>query len=214
MTTDGTNETTLPYSSYPYFSPLGTYVALISGNTISIVRRSDNTQVYSFSPTTESITELDWGPAEDKLVYLLSSKDLYIINVNGDGNIKIASSIENIAWEFGNRIVSIGTVGSDWGGRIYNATNLEELFFNPNLKGGELSISKINTDEVVYRGDSINQINIASGGTSPVVLIDRNDLWNIHLSPDGQKIVASGNSITGEQIWLINIDGSSSIQLK
>ena len=104
MDTNGNNETTLPYNNYPYFSPLGTYVALISGETISIVRRADNTQVYSFSPTIESISELDWGPDEGELVYMKNRGGINVVNVDGTGDLNIAASGEVMSWKYGERI--------------------------------------------------------------------------------------------------------------
>src|SRR3989339_1042753 len=58
MTIDGTQETKLPYTSYPYYSPKGTYVAFVSGSNISIVRRSDNQTIYNFLIPTENISWL------------------------------------------------------------------------------------------------------------------------------------------------------------
>jgi len=218
MSTEGTNETTLPYTSYPYFSPLGTYVALISGETISIVRRADNVRAYSFSPTTESISELDWGPDEGKLVYVVSVSgpdELYIINLDGTGRVLISSNYAGDAnWRFGDKILFSG---GNYGGyakiMTADANNVNNIVIFENAIGGDITRS---STEAIFRGNTgIEHINVTgSPSVYSTTLIARNDLWNIHLSPDGQKIVASGNNITGEQIWLINTNGSNLTQLK
>jgi hypothetical protein len=107
MDTDGNNEITLPYNSYPFYSPKGTYVALISGETISIIRRSDNNKVYDFSPTTGSISLIDWGPNDDKLAFMInSSGHLFVVNVDGS-NLKEIAAIDAIefSWKHNAKIL-------------------------------------------------------------------------------------------------------------
>jgi len=213
MSTEGTNETTLPYTSYPYFSPLGTYVALISGETISIVRRSDNTQVHSFSPTTESISELDWGPDEGKLVYITENENVYTVNIDSTSSRLLTSECSDVSWKHGDKIVYV-TSRSDIYGRIttWNNAGETESIYNQ-ARGLEPAISPLNTLEVFYRSESnIEKININNVENVPEVLFRNFEYVNMRLSPDSQKIVAGKTLQSG--IWLINIDGSNLAQLK
>ena len=213
MSTEGTNETTLPYTSYPYFSPLGTYVALISGETISIVRRADNTQVHSFSPTTESISELDWGTNDDKIVFRTNKDVVYISNINGSSMERIHQKGYSMAWGYGSKIIVDGSpevVAID-------SSSYSEAVEYLKVEGGEFNISPAATNEVVYRSayeEGIKKFHLTSPEADPIILIARNDLWGIHVSLDGQKIVAHGDNIYGQEIWIININGSNLTQLK
>jgi len=213
MSTEGTNETTLPYTSYPYFSPLGTYVALISGETISIVRRADNTQVHSFSPTTESISELDWGPDEGKLVFLTNNENLYVVNTDSTNSRLLTSECSDISWKHGNKIVYV-TSRSDIYGRIttWNNAGETESIYNQ-ARGLEPTISALNTLEVFYRNESnVEKININNVDNVPEVLFRNFAYVNMKLSPDSQKILAGKTLQSG--VWIVNIDGSNLTQLK
>ena len=213
MSTEGTNETTLPYTSYPYFSPLGTYVALISGETISIVRRLNNVQTYSFSPTTESISELDWGPDEGKLVFLTNNENLYVVNTDSTNSRLLTSECSDISWKHGNKIVYV-TSRSDIYGRIttWNNAGETESIYNQ-ARGLEPTISALNTLEVFYRNESnVEKININNVDNVPEVLFRNFAYVNMKLSPDSQKILAGKTLQSG--VWIVNIDGSNLTQLK
>lgn len=212
MDTDGKNEVALSYNSYPYYSPKGIYTALISGETISIYKRADNSKIYSFVPTTENISSLDWGPDEDSLVFRTSKGAIYISNINGGNIALIKNNGYSIAWRYRDKII----IDSIPGVVSVNSSNFSNIIGYPNVSGGEFNISPT-TNEAIYRSaynEGIKKFNLASSEAIPTILINRNDLWNIHVSPDGQEIIASGNNIVGEQIWLINIDGTGLKQLK
>lgn len=212
MDIDGNNETILPYSSYPYFSPKGTYAALISGETISIYKRSDNSKVYEFSPTTEGIRQLDWGPEEDRLVYLKNKGDINIININGSNDFNIATSGESVSWKYGNKIVfeyleggatPLGVINYDGTDRI----NIwSESVSTPN-------ISSISTNEV-YGGHSTGygytDINLPT--PKFFLKIGGFDGYLPRLSPTADKITYGAFRKNG--IWLININGTNLKQLK
>lgn len=224
MDTDGNNETSLPYNSYPYFSPKGTYVALITlegssnsnvamnnGNTISIIRRSDNAKVYEFSPTTESISMLDWGPDEDKLVYLKNHGDINIIKTNGSQDFNIAISGESVSWKYGDNIAF---------------QYLDGLY----------------TPLAIIRYDGVSRINISTEGVSSPCIsnIETNKIYGDHATEyghtdinqtppkynklfdtfNGSNPMANFNnnkivySNYGGGVWIINIDGTNIKQLK
>ena len=213
MSTEGTNETTLPYTSYPYFSPLGTYVALISGETISIVRRLNNVQTYSFSPTTESISELDWGPDEGKLVYLKNRGGINVINVDGTGDLNIAVSGEAITWKYGGKVVFnysddlyTYTAVINHDGTIRQNIIRENRVVDP-------QISRVVSNEVFgTQGWAFGYIDINLGSPQYIQLISDFRGYKPRLSLGANKITYGKFGETG--IWLSNIDGSNLIQLK
>ena len=212
MTTDGINETTLPYTSYPHFSPLGTYVALISGETISIVRRSDNVRVYNFSPTTESISELDWGPDEGKLVYLKNRGGINVVNVDGTGDLSLAASGETISWRYGNKIAfeyqeglsfPLAVINYDGGSRI-------------NLGSESVSdpcVSSSSTNKIYGKNStSYGYINVGVATPEFISEISGFNGYKPRLSPNANKIVYGAFRDSG--IWLIDVDGSNLKQVK
>lgn len=213
MDTDGNNETTLPYNGYPYYSPKGTYVALISGKTISIIRRSDNQQVYSFSPSSDSIESLDWGPDEDKLVYLRNNGGINVVNINGTGDLNIAVSGEAIAWKYGNKIVfnyldSIYTYTSIIN---YDGSGRQDIIREGRVVDPQ--VSQIASNEVFgTQGWAYGYININLDPPSFVQLISEFTGYRPKLSPTATKVTYGKLLDTG--IWLINIDGTGLKQLK
>lgn len=213
MDIDGNNETLLPYDSYPYFSPKGTYAALIKGSTIEVIKRSDNQQVYKFSPTTESVGELDWGPDEDKLIFLTAKENLYIVNNDSTNQNLLTTECSNATWKYGNNIIYV-TSRKDIYGRItaFNYSNNIENIFN-NAKGLEPSVSSSNTLEVIYRNqNNIEKINLGNSNNTPDILFNNFIYAYIKLSPDATKLIAG--KILNSGIWVINIDGSNLKQLK
>ncbi|MBI5699336.1 hypothetical protein HZC35_03375 [Candidatus Saganbacteria bacterium] len=211
MDTDGNNETTLPYNSYPYYSPKGTYAALINGNKISIIRRSDNQEIYNFSPTIKTINELDWGPEENKLVYLKSNGDINIIDINGNNDLNLASSGETVSWKYGDNIAfqyldglytPLAIIRYDGSNRIniwsegVSSPCISNLATNEvyGSHATEYGYTDVNVNPPKY-----NQIFADFSGSSPKANLNK------------RKIVYSNY---GGGIWAIDIDGTNIKQLK
>jgi len=212
MDTDGNNETTLPYKSYPYFSPKGTYVALINGNTISIIRRSDNTQVYSFAPTTESIKALDWGPYEDKLVYLKSKGDIDVININGSGDFNIATSGESVSWKHGNKIVFEYLDGLYTPTAVINPDGTGRIDLGPQSISSAV-VSLTATNEIYGKhGSEYGYVDISTVPPQYYTKISPFDGYLPKLNARGDKVVYSKYMAGG--IWVINIDGTGLKRLR
>jgi len=213
MTTEGTNETQLSYDDYPYFSPGGTYVAFISGETISIVRRADDVEVYSFSPTTESITALDWGPDEDKLVYLKDSGGINIVNIDGGESISIASSGEAVAWKYGNKIIFNYTDGLYTYTAIINFDGSQRLNVERDNRVVDPQISKLSTNEVYgTHGNEYGYIDLNSDSPQYTKLISDFNGYLPKLSPEANKITYGALFESG--IWIIDIAGGNLTELK
>lgn len=218
MDTDGNNETTLPYNGYPYYSPKGTYVALISGKTISIIRRSDNQQVYSFSPSSDSIGSLDWGPDEDKLVFKKSiSGHLFVINIDGS-HLKEISSVDVVeySWKYNSKIVCFDSAsGTSYlsfvsqDGSSIEATSLNHsaigsypnYYFDGNhvLTAGDSKFYKIDTNTKMVVASYPAEL--PKGSLTPIIL-----------SPDSQKVL--GGFVLENGIWMIDINGGNYKQIK
>lgn len=211
MDTDGNNEINLPYKSYPYYSPKGTYAAFISGNKISIVRRSDNQEIYAFSPTTESVSMLDWGQEEDKLAYVTSDKKLFSVKINGSNNSFIIGGCLNAIWANSDQFV-LEYFSSAEG--IYLSTISGE--------GGSLikyrygySPQNYSSSEILFNySEDIRKIKL--DGTNDTLLFSSYKKSGPKLSPTKDKIVGgAGYDTTGDSgIWLIDIDGTNQKQLR
>ncbi|MFH1386446.1 MAG: hypothetical protein ABIH50_02115 [bacterium] len=212
MDTDGDNEAILPYSSYPYFSPKGTYAALISDETISIYKRADNSKVYEFSPTTESISSLDWGPDEARLVYLKNRGGINVINIDGTGNLNIATSGEAVTWKYGTKIVFEYLDG------LYTPTAIINIDGTGRTNLGDQSISSATVSSIATNeiyGSAGNEygyidVNVATPQFHAKISNFRGYLPKIN--PGANKIVYGQFRSNG--VWLINIDGSNIKQLK
>ncbi|MFA5183378.1 MAG: hypothetical protein WC405_18865 [Syntrophales bacterium] len=209
--TNGNNEVATPYTSYPYYSPKGTYVALISGETIKIVRRSDNQQIYQFSPISENISQLDWGPDEDKLVYVTAKNNMYSIRNDGTSNLYIYNNSLNSVWINTNTIafeyyssiegVSVAVINE-------NGTSFKKLRIG-------YSLQKYSEDQIFYNySEDIKVINL--DGTNDLLLFSSYKKSEPKLSPNKLLVVGGkGYDTTGNGgIWVINIDGTNLKQLE
>jgi len=222
MDDDGTNETEIKgigNGGRTAASPLGNYYAytVIGTNYIYVVDTS-GTQISQIDCGGE-ILSLDWAPDETKLIYLIKQSDTYnsyAVDIGGSSSTIVASdlALSNVAWRKGNKILCYGDIGSDWGLRVLSDDGYSAIISNANAKGDDINVLQTNTSEAVYRWAGIYKINITSSTASPELLIDRNDLWNIKVSPSGQKIIATGDNASGSEIWIINIDGTGLTQLK
>lgn len=234
MDTNGNNEQILPYPYYPYFSPQGTYVCYVdTTSTFHIIRRADTQEVYSFQPTTEAISELDWSPDERKLAFstellptTVIGPILYVVDINGS-NFKKVSEGESPTWSpDGKTIVfdhcySVGLNVSGEGLSVYTVSNEAVLKIsslstreghNPDFMSDN-QIVIFNYEYDSYCGTTkIGTINILTGTTLEII--------------SGQvlypKWSANGiiyNGITyGESldsgIWISTINGSGLRQIK
>ncbi|MFA6170426.1 MAG: hypothetical protein WCW67_07535 [Candidatus Margulisiibacteriota bacterium] len=211
MDTDGNNETATAYDSYPYYSPKGTYVAFISGETIKIVRRTDNQQIYVFSPVTENISQLDWGPDEDKLVYVTSNNNTFSIRIDGTNNTHIYDNSLSAIWVNTNTIAfedKSSTEGISLSVISENGANYKKLRIG-------YSLQKHSENQIFYNfGEDIRVINL--DGTNDLLLFSSYKKSEPKLSPDKLFVVGGkGYDTTGNGgIWIINIDGTNLKQLK
>jgi len=217
MDTDGKNEKVLPYNHYPYFSPKGTYVALISEETISIIRRSDNQEVYHYTFPISYGGYLDWGPNEDKLVYKKASTGtLVTMNIDGSNAIEITTDeVHEITWKYGDRIVffrnqdltlikpdgtSVEVISPSGGDYPNFYSNGQYIFTADNQKFYKIDVtSKSIVSELTHQLSDMSK--------------NLGKMWiNPKLSPDNQRVVVGILFYSG--IWVCNIDGSNLKQLK
>ncbi|OGC11601.1 hypothetical protein A3K48_03755 [candidate division WOR-1 bacterium RIFOXYA12_FULL_52_29] len=235
MDTNGTHQSILPYSYYPYFSPKGTYVCYVDNtSTFHIVRRSDNTQVYSFQPTTQAIAELDWGPEEDKLVYreeiltytpFNSVIPLFSVNIDGSNKVEISGiHAAEPTWKYSTKIAFLNAIngyyclaftGAD--GLNIETTTLSsesigaypQYYSDGNYIFTSNSTSFLKID--VLNKTIINTITHGlSGQLSPKT-------WtNPKLSPDNNQVCGGIylNEYDKSGIWIISIDGSGYKEIK
>lgn len=217
MDADGSNERdikSIGNGAKVAASPLGNYYSYVEvyTNIIHVVTTAG--AFVSDIDAGADLYSLDWNPSETKIVYGTLSGESFIVLKDGTGKTSLYNGGSSIAWRYGERIVHKGSIGSDWGGLIVDGDSLSVLYTNTKTKGGEFNISKVNTNEVYYRGDKIFKALINTSEATPDLVIDNSDLWNIKLSPDGQKIIASGPNTSGSEIWLVNIDGTGLKQLR
>ncbi|OGC15189.1 hypothetical protein A3J90_02520 [candidate division WOR-1 bacterium RIFOXYC2_FULL_37_10] len=217
MTVDGTQETKLPYTSYPYYSPKGTYVAMISGSNLNIVRRSDNQTVYSYAFPIAYGGSLDWGPDDDKLVYQkASSGTLITMNIDGSNPIEITSKevMPDIAWKYNSMIACIGdylTLVSSDGVTSEVLLSDVPLTFYPNYYSDGKYLFTADTNKF-YKID-LNSKDVVSAVSHQLNSFKPQKVWiNPKLSPDNQKVIGGFSLDTG--IWITNIDGTGLKQLK
>jgi len=171
-------------------SPTGEMIAGIGDGQIII---SDYAGNMTTVPNTSNVECLDWSPDATKLVFSDTNRDLYVINRDGSGKTKIATSAEAVAWRVGEKIVYgyLYTINSD-------GSDNQHL-----VDGGDPQ--KYSSNEVVYV-HSHDVYKIGTDGTNDTKLFSDYKPYTFKLSFDGQKIV--GGAFGDSGIWLINIDGT------
>ncbi|OGC03926.1 hypothetical protein A2276_04840 [candidate division WOR-1 bacterium RIFOXYA12_FULL_43_27] len=201
-------------------SPLGNYYAYTEDNYIKIVDMSGNSvnSINCGAP----VLSFDWSPDENKLIYNAYSSgatnEVAVVNRDGSSKTLISTKGSTVAWRNSNYIIVDNPISSEVFRVVsLNGSTYAETNQYTNVQGGEFNISKVNTSEVVYRSayeQGIKKFLTTSSTSSPTTLINTNSIWDIKVSPNGQKIVGTGSNISGAEIWLINIDGTGLIQLK
>ena len=185
-------------------SPTGELIAAISpyynGITYTIL-------IYDYSgnvsqvPNTSNVQYLDWSPDATKLVYSDDNRDLYVINRDGTGKTKIATNAEAVAWRVGEKIAYVGNkltlINSDGTGTLETVV------------GGRPQI-KSNGDIVYQYLSEVRSIN--NVGANETTLFSGYQPYTFKLSYDGQNIV--GGAFGDPGIWLINIDGTGSTEIR
>lgn len=150
---------------------------------------------------TSKVNYLDWSPDATKLVYSDDNRDLYIINRDGTGKTKIATSAEAVAWRVGEKIAYVGNkltlINPDGSGTQETVT------------GGRPQI-KNNGDIVFQYLTEVRSIN--SMGTNETTLFSGYQPYTFKLSFDGQKIV--GGAFGDPGIWVMNIDGTGYTKIR
>jgi len=209
MDLNGNNETNLPYSRYPYFSPKGNYAALINSNKISIIRRSDNQVIFEYTPTNEGIAGLDWGPDEDRLIYVAGGKNLFSISYDGSDCRHIVNNCRNAIWANTNLI-------------ILEISSSEGVYLSSISKDGtDLKIFRYGYDpqitisnKILYAfGDEVRQIDY--DGSNDNLIFSSFNKGPIRISPNNNYILGGAAYSSGYSgIWIINIDGSNIRQIK
>jgi len=223
MDTNGNNETDVPYSYYPYFSPGGTYVCYVdTTSTFHIIRRSDNTEVYSFQPTTESIAELDWGPDEDKLVYRPTGADyLFTIDINGTDKVEISGiDAVEIAWRVAERIVFFNRVDSVYYLAFVSSdgSSLETTVINGSTVGSYPSYYSdggyvFTVDNEYFYKISSNPVEVSTSVLHGLEnALYPKDWTAAKLSPTDLRV--TGGMVSGSGIWIVNVDGSGFKEIK
>jgi len=205
-------------------SPLGNYIAYSDNNLlritsnlgvdISSINCGQNFQINTF----------DWSPDETKLIFdagLSPNYEQAIINRDGSNKQIISNNGSSVAWRYGDKIIMDKPIpGEVFRVVTLNGTYLTEINYYPKIQGGEYNIIKANTSEVIYSSayeQGIKRFYLISPEADPIIIINRNDIWNIHISPDGTKIIGNGTGSGtdfGSEVLKINIDGTGFIKIK
>jgi len=224
MDADGSNEKDIKVienGAKVAASPLGNYYAyscqVSATNYIIKVVDKSGAEISTISSTSE-ISGLDWSPDETKLVYE-GTREVFMIDRSGNNKIVIANFGASVAWRNGRKIILAkkATLSGSYYITALNSDTLSEEATYSKVSGGEFNISRVNTNEVVFRSKKgIEKFFLSSPEADSIMLFNKNDLVNIRLSPDGQKIIANGigTSYTNTEIWLINIDGTGLKQIR
>jgi hypothetical protein len=199
-------------------SPLGNYIMYTDGNYIKVVT-SSGAGVSSIDCGSE-IYSFDWSPDEAKLVYN-GTKEASVIDLDGSNRKTIAANGASVSWRYGDKIVVDNPISTEvFRVVVLSSPDYSEIAQYSKVQGGEFNISRVCTDEVVYRSayeKGIKRFYLSSPEADPILLINRNDIWNIHLSPNGGENVGTGDgagSDFGKEIWTMNIDGSLQEQIR
>ena len=220
MDADGSNERdikSIGNSAKVAASPLGNYYAYAESdsNFIHVVATAGAT--VSDIDSGSKVYSLDWSSNDSSLVYN-GTKEAFIVNVDGSNKRILSNNGSSVSWRYGGKIIVDNPITSEVFRIIaLDGVSYSEIAQYSKIQGGEYNISKSNTNEVYYRSayeSGIKRFLLSSPEAEPTLLINRNDLWNIKISLDGQKILATGQNVSGADIWLINIDGTGLKQLK
>ncbi|MFC1496788.1 hypothetical protein ACFL52_05175 [Candidatus Margulisiibacteriota bacterium] len=226
MDADGTNEQdikTINQVGKVMASPVNNYYAFSDGNNIKVISTSGS-DVSSIDCGAE-VYDFDWNPSASKLIYNAYSagvlNEVAIIDINGQNKTIISLTGSSPTWRYGNNIIFDNPIANELFRVVaLDSSSLSENEQFSNIQGGEFNISSNNLNEVYYRSANsggIKKFNISSPEALPDLIINRNDIWNIKLSPNGQKICGTGNGAglsLGKEIWIINIDGTGLQQIK
>ena len=219
MDIDGNNEQNIKEIqgvNEVHMSPGGHFIAYAEENTIKMI--DSNGQNKSSINIVGDLGSFDWSPNEEYLVYdvyLNSTREGFIVRRDGPQVANIHDYMYGVRWRCGDNVIYSGLDST----KSYSF-NSSILTAYPRIGGGDFNVNPSNTNEVIYRGTTSNGIGIFSlnnTSSEAVELIARNDIWHIHLSPDGNKIIGSGirtQELSGSEIWLINIDGSGLNRLR
>ena len=221
MSEEGTQETNIKQINSlgkVAASPLGNYIAYTEENYLKVITLIGGS--VSSINTGDKIYSFDWSSDETKLVYN-GSREAYVVNIDGSNNILIASSGASVSWRYGNKIIVDNPISSE----VFRVIALESVSYSEiaqfsKVQGGEFNISKVNTNEVVYRSayeQGIKRYDLSFPEAEPILLINRNDIWFIHLFSNSNKIIGAGDGSgndRGKEIWIMNIDGAGIKQLK
>ena len=132
---------------------------------------------------------------------------MYIINRDGSGKTKIATNAEAVAWRVGDKIAYEYVVGTN-PSRIY----LVDIDGNnqKDLAQGVMP-QNANNQRVIYRSGGVpKSINV--NGTGEMTLFGDYDRNTLKLSFDNTMI--AGGAWGDPGIWLINIDGTGSTEIR
>ncbi|MBI5699338.1 hypothetical protein HZC35_03385 [Candidatus Saganbacteria bacterium] len=217
MDIDGNNEQALSYPYYPYYSPKGTYVCYVdTTSTFHIIRRSDNTQLYSFQPTTEAISEIDWGPNEDKLVFLKAQRyysgHLGVVDITGANLFDILAEAASPTWKYNAKVAfENGTLGNltflDVSSQTLETTSINYGNIGANLQYYNSGDYLFAADREKFYKISVADKSIIQNSTHNLLASNPNiALAEMRLSPNSQNIV--GGMAEEGGIWIINVDGS------
>jgi len=226
MDEDGGNETIIKQINgvgKVAASPLGNYIAYADNNYLRVIATS-GADVFAIDCEMSGY-DYDWSNDGNKLIYNIydytngaNNYRTYLINYDGTNKTLIANKASSPAWRYGDKIIISKPLTTE-AIRIVtiNSDTFEENTVYPKVIGGEFNVSPVNNNEVIFRSYGIEKFSLSSPEAEPILLINRNDIWNIHLSPDGTKIIGNGTGSGtdfGSEILKINIDGSGLIKIK
>jgi hypothetical protein len=215
-------------------SPLGNYIAYTEGWHINVINYSGSS-LWSIN-CGGVVDSLDWSSTEAQIAYSTENKysnwgtfesggELIVVGKDGSHPVTVDHGFDP-SWRARAELVYVDAyfAGSEWGWypnkvSIINSggTNKRSL-----ESGREPQATK--DGRIIYRGvstpdvrvfDSVKAINF--DGSEGKTLFYKSDLWNIRLSPDGQKIVGTGGGSGedfGKEVWIINVDGTGLKQLR
>ena len=219
MDINGSNEADLRrINSYgvAVMSPLGNYIAYSEGSKIKVIKANgDDLHTIGLNDGFEVIG-LDWGSDESSIIYYAGKSPNFeqaVVGIDGAGKAIISTNGGSIAWRYGDRIVMQKPISTEVNRVVaIDRRTLNEISSYPNVVGGNFNVNRTSTNEVVFFGEKIEKFDLTAPSMPPVVIINRSDIYDIKLSPDGQKIV--GDNVNKIGIYLINIDGTGFEQLR
>ena len=210
---DGSGEQRLNYGHYPYFSPGAKYIAAINGSTVTIYQGSERLVYKTFDPTGETITALDWNPAEDGFAYVTGSGRLRYVTKDNTGDCFLAASAEAVIWNAGSKLVFIFNDGSQNRLGLIAPDGTGRVDIDSTLTVGSPSRSK-GTGEIIYGSipQKLTRIDISGSPKYGGTMIYPFEGSNPSVSGDGLKVAYT--DANSARIYVCNSDGSGVKQIK